>query len=155
MKLAGKKKLRRVRKTMYEDPGNPFAESEHEGDIVNLDMPYCPMPTTSSAVVATTSEYFLLKGRPSADAIEAPLTSHPPVASSYEDHAPSPIRHDTTSPKSPTSANAKPAASRLLEENKDVSVARRPRQGPWQREDVRNTKFYAFYDDIFEDSERP
>jgi len=40
MRLAGKKKLRKLRQTIYEDPGNPFANDEGDEDVSIFTMPF-------------------------------------------------------------------------------------------------------------------
>lgn len=119
MKLAGKRKLRKVRQTIYEDPGNPFAMDEHddrtESEISVFNMPFgavlqdpigptrvgTPSRSTSGSakkhlpamsMMQPGSVESLLSGKPFDDAVESP--SVPPTPTNVV-HAPTPQRHGT------------------------------------------------------------
>ncbi|KAK5132453.1 hypothetical protein LTR08_009064 [Meristemomyces frigidus] len=171
MKLAGKKKLRRVRQTMYEDPGNPFAESEHEGDLAILNMSHPPAATRSSTLTQASSKQSLLSGRPFDDAVESPAGPptllSPVVSPNMIIHAPTPVRRGTPTvvqEHHPSlsgaifpglSSSERPdgnlAAPSMRRQDESISFPRRPRQKPSQRDEARDTKFYGFYDEILKD----
>ncbi|KAK5122484.1 hypothetical protein LTR85_004068 [Meristemomyces frigidus] len=123
MILAGRKKIRKVRQTIYEDPGNPFATDEQDdqtdGAISIFSMPFHPgvqdptmsghsyskspfggvqkqPPTVSTAHFE--GERQLLNGRPFDDAVESPSvpsSPHPSPTAANPIHAPTPQRHGT------------------------------------------------------------
>jgi len=121
MRLAGKKKLRKLRQTIYEDPGNPFADDEGDADVSIFTMPFRPgtgqsfhtlHDTTSSdsqytiASDRTLEQLWprafdarnLLNGSPFEDAVESPAIppiSRPSGAPNTPIHAPIPHRQGT------------------------------------------------------------
>lgn len=196
MRLAGQKKMRKVRKTIYEDPGNPFtnADDHVEGEVSIFNMPF--QPSISDGLYAvhsgsakrspsdsihsnhpatgpiTTNESTLLSGRPFEDAVESPsvpASPRPPVTFPNTIHAPTPLRRVTPpvirEHRQSSSTAVVMVASPDVVANGDKYVApravwrrkglprHRPRNPP-RDEEVRNTKFYGFYDDILLDYEK-
>lgn len=110
MKLTGKHKLRRVRQTIYDDPGNPF-ESEG-GDFKEMNLFSTPFRATPPQRQdsyndrllpghvyqwpdgRTSQEPGLLTGRPFDDAVESPAVLQAPSSASTI-YAPTPQRHGT------------------------------------------------------------
>lgn len=112
MKLAGKKKLRKVRQTVYESPGNPFADDEEQEGISVFTMPFrppvypldtvregspsrSPCDRAARAPARPAGQMSLLNGSPFEDAIESPAVAQSPVALPSAIHAPAPQRHGT------------------------------------------------------------
>ncbi|KAK0840868.1 hypothetical protein LTR02_013222 [Friedmanniomyces endolithicus] len=178
MKVAAAKKLRKVRQTIYEDPGNPFDVAESTYEVPLLPIPFRPSfqqsqsELTSRIETAKSGEHQLLTGSPFADAIESPVVLRiPETGISFVTtlHAPNPQGHVTSAmvkkAHRSVSVVAIPWDAAVGPDPEGEYVA--PRAG-WRRgsvpvpmsgaggatarygeeRSVRDTKFYSFYDDL-------
>ncbi|KAK1818765.1 hypothetical protein LTR12_006815 [Friedmanniomyces endolithicus] len=101
MKVAAAKKLRKVRQTIYEDPGNPFDVADSTDQVPLLPIPFRPSlqksqsELTSRIETAKSGKHRLLTGSPFADAIESPVVLSVPksgITFVTTLHAPTPHR---------------------------------------------------------------
>jgi hypothetical protein len=163
MRLAAKRRLMRIRQTIYEDPGNPFADDLEE-KVVGLnvrsfsDKPLPPQP----GILEDDREPYLGPDAHSVNGsqIEPPTPKNPIAVASSNDAfrvgrrgIPNSVRTHHRRSKSV----AVPLPSPTHDSGEYISPRQFWRQGsapavqPLQEEeaeDVRNTKFYGFYDDI-------
>ncbi|KAK0862807.1 hypothetical protein LTR87_016461 [Friedmanniomyces endolithicus] len=178
MKVAAAKKLRKVRQTIYEDPGNPFKVAEPTDEVPLLPIPFHPALQKSQSELnskietAKPGEHQLLTGSSFADAIESPVVlSVPESGISFVTTLHAPMSQRQVTPAMVKKAHrsvsvvAIPWDAAVGPDPEGEYVA--PRAG-WRRgsvpvsvsgggdaaarhgeeRSVRDTKFYGFYDDL-------
>ncbi|KAK0943520.1 hypothetical protein LTR29_004897 [Friedmanniomyces endolithicus] len=178
MKVAAAKKLRKVRQTIYEDPGNPFKVAEPTDEVPLLPIPFHPALQKSQSELksrietAKPGEHQLLTDSSFADAIESPVVlsvSESGISFVTTLHAPIPQRHVTPAmvkkAHRSVSVVAIPWDAAVGTDPEGEYMA--PRAG-WRRgsvpvsvsrvgdaavgygeeRGVRDTQFYGFYDDL-------
>lgn len=130
MKLAGRKRILRIRQTIYEDPGNPFAdEIDWEGLSPGSIAPaYKPLPPPHP-ILSHHAGPSVIRTHRRSKSVAVPLTG------------PSVGMHEYIAP-------------RTLWRKASVPTTQLPQQLESVRENERDTKFYGFYDDILQDYRR-
>lgn len=121
MKLADKRKLVRIRQTIYEDPGNPFSD-EVKADPVTTPVADKPLPP------------------------DPPYLDHPWFSKSNHRRS----KSVSMSLPSPNCESGEYMPPRLYWKRQS-SLPSVPQIREEDRVEVRDTRFYGFYDDVMSD----
>jgi len=175
VRLAGKKKLRRIRDTLYEDPGNPFAS---EDEIPKMPMFTIPSLSTKPADQSRTNherpqdhaELLIGNSFDGAEITESPESATGPetslssFASWNGQHLITLQRQGLPTVINPSRRSMSvaliPEQQEETEEyvhpraqwrRESVPAHRLPQQARQARQSTRDSKFYDFYDDILRD----
>ncbi|KAK5112964.1 hypothetical protein LTR62_003786 [Meristemomyces frigidus] len=164
MRLVKQKKIRRVRYTIYADPGNPFLDDKDRNSVAILSLPFKPgldtgPPTPGAAPLGMSFNSGMLNAGPSDNGSKSPEDGRANPGSGPDIRSPKPRRSGT-----PTMVRVDRRKS-LAAVAEDSGHA--PPKSPWRREslrmifpiqreqrrDVRSSKFYDFYDGLLNDYE--
>ncbi|KAK3718911.1 hypothetical protein LTR37_004827 [Vermiconidia calcicola] len=167
MKLTSRKKLMRIRQTIYEDPGNPFTDEVDNESVASGSWRQKPLPpppefedgpdeafwrsgtagNMSRASEAVTSAPWPLQ-RPETMTVGMPTRG----IDSMDKRAHRRSKSVSASPPTPTEDEY--IAPRRIWRKGSVPGNELPFEVTMDRGDARDTRFYGFYDDIMRDYDR-
>ncbi|KAK3071544.1 hypothetical protein LTR53_008411 [Teratosphaeriaceae sp. CCFEE 6253] len=158
--VAGAKKLRKLRKTIYADPGNPFATDEQETDQVSLfSIPFRLVTFPKETGSKTGSrDSRLLNGTLFDHVVESPAVLDKPEAPKPMHailHAPVPVRQGTPVVVRAThrskSFTVVPETVSQADGESEAEQPSAPEPASDEPSNVRDTMFYDFYDELLPD----
>ena len=161
MKLPNRKKIMRIRETIYEDPGNPFggeseAESASPGSLAHSQKPLPPAPPIAEESSGGTDPFDI---NPFDDGAfsRAPTTPKNSVADLWASDSANNPRVNRRSKSvavplpNPSEAFGDYIAPRTCWRKGSVPTSRWSQPVQPSRDSWRDTKFYGFYDDLIQD----
>ena len=169
MKLATKRKILRVRQTIYEDPGNPFADESETEEVLShpwfeYEKPPPPSPAVEEKSVPESDLFGKGVNHGGVGPLDYPLQTNAFIANRKLDAYPSPYRDGSSTIRAHRRSQsvAVPASSlsddygkyiapRTFWRKASVPMNRPTQHGSSANETARDTHFYGFYDDIMQE----